>query len=73
MFVYTPGTKLEVVAAGDETELHEGQELIGLSEEDVTVVPDQESIVLATFKNRLAAERMLWHRLGASSGAKPRG
>ena len=30
MFVHTPGRKLDVVAAGDQTELHEGQELIGL-------------------------------------------
>ena len=30
MFVHTPGTKLDVVAAGEGTELHEGQELIGL-------------------------------------------
>ena len=30
MFVHTPGRKLDVVAAGDRTELHEGQELIGL-------------------------------------------
>jgi NhaP-type Na+/H+ or K+/H+ antiporter len=30
MFVLTPGKELAVVAAGDETELHEGQELIGL-------------------------------------------
>jgi hypothetical protein len=30
MFVLTPGKELDVVAAGDRTELHEGQELIGL-------------------------------------------
>ena len=30
MFVLTPGEELDVVAAGDRTELHEGQELIGL-------------------------------------------
>ena len=30
MFVLTPGKELGVVAAGDRTELHEGQELIGL-------------------------------------------
>ena len=30
MFVLTPGKKLEVVVAGDRTELHKGQELIGL-------------------------------------------
>ena len=30
MFVLTPGEELRVVAAGDRTELHEGQELIGL-------------------------------------------
>ena len=30
MFVHTPGKELAVVAAGDRTELHEGQELIGL-------------------------------------------
>ena len=30
MFVLTPGRKLDVVAAGDQPELHEGQELIGL-------------------------------------------
>ncbi len=30
MFVLTPGKSLDVVAAGDRTELHEGQELIGL-------------------------------------------
>ena len=30
MFVLTPGKELAVVAAGDRTELHEGQELIGL-------------------------------------------
>ena len=30
MFVLTPGKELDVVTAGDRTELHEGQELIGL-------------------------------------------
>ena len=30
MFVLTPGEKLDVVAAGDRTELQEGQELIGM-------------------------------------------
>lgn len=30
MFVHTPGKELDVVAAGDRTEPHEGQELIGL-------------------------------------------
>jgi hypothetical protein len=30
MFVHTPGKELGVVAAGDRTELHAGQELIGL-------------------------------------------
>jgi NhaP-type Na+/H+ or K+/H+ antiporter len=30
MFVLTPGKELRIVAAGDRTELHEGQELIGL-------------------------------------------
>ena len=30
MFVLTPGKELNVVVAGDRTELHEGQELIGL-------------------------------------------
>ena len=30
MFVLTPGKELDVVVAGDRTELHEGQELIGL-------------------------------------------
>ena len=30
MFVLTPGKELDVVVAGDRTELHQGQELIGL-------------------------------------------
>ena len=30
MFVLTPGKELDIVVAGDRTELHEGQELIGL-------------------------------------------
>jgi NhaP-type Na+/H+ or K+/H+ antiporter len=30
MFVLTPGKELRIVAAGDRTEVHEGQELIGL-------------------------------------------